>query len=457
MMRKTAVRLLILWLALLGGSACYAQGRFSQATPIGATQFFAALKEVSLDLRSDPSLAKFIPLPEQQTDIVKALAGHGIAVRPNAQVTLLVTVTHRAPVIESRNVTTGQVGDSTAVQGIYILTEFFVKAAALRNGKLHLVRAAPAVGWAGSTLAEDSDIRKFLLGDQTRQDTRNRFVEVFGDSLQAIVPNPPAETPWIVNSWTEKATAAADAEYVRLMTPGTPIDKSPLEGLNSTPEIYLSPRFNHDDCKADPGWNNAWTGVFQRLGWTGSQPPRVSVGHFFSCVYAYGLAAPRYFAVSDVIYLQQSDLVFELNGKPVRAWGELLTTHHEKFALEDTIKELLADFIPRNIQDFLTDLVLGPGTEAAGSGTTPSPVTPGSHTSGAVPSPLGHGTRNTMFRGKKVVSWSDGIDQRWFYEDGSPVEEAYKLTGTVGGPSLTIAPRLGRSSIRRRLAEWDRC
>ena len=251
---RTIAHLMVMWLTFLGGSACYAQGRFSQATPISASQFFGALKEVSLDLRSDPSLAKFVPLAEQQADIVKALAAHGIAVRPNAQVTLLVTVTHRAPVIESRSVTTGQVGDSTAVQGIYILTEFFVKAAALRNGKLHLVRAAPAVGWAGSTRAEDSSIRKFLLGDETRQDARNRFVETFGDSLQAIVPNPTAETPWIVNSWTEKATAAADAEYVRLMTPGTPIDKSSLEGLNSTPEIYLSPNFNHDDCKADPSW-----------------------------------------------------------------------------------------------------------------------------------------------------------------------------------------------------------
>ncbi len=65
MPRKSAVRLLVLWLPLLGGSACYAQGRFSQATPISGSQFFAALKAVSLDLRSDPSLTKFIPLAEQ--------------------------------------------------------------------------------------------------------------------------------------------------------------------------------------------------------------------------------------------------------------------------------------------------------------------------------------------------------------------------------------------------------
>jgi hypothetical protein len=359
--------LLVLLLPLLGGSACYAQGRFSQATPISGSQFFAALKEVSLDLRSDPSLTKFIPLAEQQNEIIKALAGYGISVRPNMQVTLVVTAIHHDPVIESKDVGTGQVADSTVVHGIYIVTEFFLKTAALRNGKLHPVMAAPALTSSGSDQAEDSGIRKFLVGDQTLQDIRNRFVRIFGECLHKITTDTdPQETPWFVDSWTDKAKAAADADYVTLMRPGTPVDKNPFEGLSSAPLLMLDPRFNglQDYCKADPGWKDAWTRVFQRLGWTGSQPPRVALTHTFSCVYAFGLAAPRYFALSDLIYLLQSDLVFELNGKPVRAWGEIYLTHHEKLALEDTMKERLGDFIPRNIQDFLTDLVLGNGPDA---------------------------------------------------------------------------------------------
>jgi hypothetical protein len=377
MTRKNAARLLALCLPLLGGSASYAQGRFSQAAPISGSQFFSALKEVSVDLRSDPSLAKFIPLAEQQDDIAKALAGYGIAVRPNAQVALVVTVTHHDPTIESRIVSTGQVGDSTVVHGIYILTEFFLKTAALRNGKLHPVMAAPALSWSASEQAEDTSLRKLLLGDQTRQDIRNRFVRIFADCLDGIVKdtdNP--GTPWFVDSWTEEAKAAADADYVKLMRPGTPIDKNPMEGLSSAPQISLLPDFNglQDDCKADPGWNDAWSRVFQRLGWTGSQPPRLDLSHIFTCSYAFGLAAPRYYALSDLIYLLQSDLVFELNGKPVRKWGVLYLTHHETFALEDTVKERSAEFIPRNIQDFLTDLVLGngPGTGPIPSGTQSS-------------------------------------------------------------------------------------
>ena len=341
-MTRTAAYLLVLWLPVLGGSACYAQSRFSQATPISGSQFFSALKEVSLDLRSDPSLAKFIPLAEQQNEIVKALATYGISVRPNMQVTLMVTVTHHEPTIESKSVTTGRVEESRVVNGIYILTEFFLKTAALRNGKLHPVMAAPALAWSGSEQAEDSGFRKLVMGDETRQDIRNRFVRIFGECLQKVTRDTaPQETPWFVDSWTEKAKAAADADYVKLMSPGTPVDKNPLAELSSAPKITLDPRFNEDSCKADPGWKNSWTRVFERLGWTGSQPPRLALTHFFSCTYAYGLAAPRYFALSDVIYLLQSDLVFELNGRPVRIWGEIYATHHQRLALslDDPIQD----------------------------------------------------------------------------------------------------------------------
>ncbi len=169
------------------------------------------------------------------------------------------------------------------------------------------------------------------------------------------------------------------------MSPGTPVDKNPFEGLSSAPQITLDPRFNasDDDCKAYPGWNDAWTRVFQRLGWTGSAPPRVALTHIFSCVRGLGLItdlgngssqAEHYFALSDLIYLLQSDLVFELNGKPVRAWGSIYLTHHETLALENTVNEQLGEFIPRNIQDFLTDVALGngPDTRPIPSGTQSS-------------------------------------------------------------------------------------
>ena len=98
MVQKGAVHFII-WLLLLGGWSVYAQTSYSQAAEIDDSEFLNAVKEVSLDLRSAESLAQYISPAAQRNEIVSALAGYGIAVRPNAQVTLVVAVTDHRPVI----------------------------------------------------------------------------------------------------------------------------------------------------------------------------------------------------------------------------------------------------------------------------------------------------------------------------------------------------------------------
>jgi hypothetical protein len=368
---------------LPGVAPLYAQNKYSQAVSIDDGEFLGAVKEVALDLHSDDSLGQYIPLATQRNEIVRALAGYGITVRPNAPVTLAVTVTSHLPVIEFRDANTNAVEDKSVVHGIYINARFFMRAAALRNGKLHLVWAAPETCFSGNTLAEDNSMRKLLLGDSTLQDNQKMFVSVVGDCLNALAPQPPpeptslqglralaaeqqgpppAEPPWVVSSWTEKAKTAVDAEFVRIMSPGAPVDKTPIEGLSDAPEIELDPHFEHDDCKADAAWRSRWTSVFQRMHWTDAQqPPTLSLKHSFSCVYAYG-APPRYFALSDSIFLKEANVVFQLNGRVVRKWTSLVTAHHEQLALEDGLANLLDNFLPQNIRDFqyrLTDLRLG--------------------------------------------------------------------------------------------------
>ena len=178
-------------LVLLGGSALDAQNRYSQAAEIDDSEFLSSVKEVSLDLRSDASLAQYISLAAQRNEIVSALAGYGIAVRPNAQVTLVVTVTDHRPVVDFKNVRTGLVEETIAIHGIYISLRFFVKAAALRNGKLHLVWVAPETSFSGRSLAEDNATRKLLFGDPTLQDNQKMFVSVLGDCLKALAPPAP--------------------------------------------------------------------------------------------------------------------------------------------------------------------------------------------------------------------------------------------------------------------------
>lgn len=433
-MRKFAVHLPVLWLTLLGSAVCSAQGTFSQATYITESQFFAQVKEVSLELRSDPSLTKFVSVAEQQSAITRTLGGYGIAVRSGSPVTLVATVTHTQDTVESRDRVTGRVEDTTVIHGIYISAQFFVKAAALRNGKLHLVMASPALGWSGSTQAEDSGVRKFLVGDQTRQDIKDRFVRIFGESLKVIASRSTRDdAPWFVDAWTDKAKAAVDADYLKLMSSDAPAEKSQVKDLSSAPIIALDPEFTHESCKADPAWNNSWMRVFERLGWTDKQEPQnLYLAHFFSCTYAYGLTAPRYFALSDRITLSERNLVFQLNGKLFRTWSEILTTHHEMLALEDTLDDRLDGFIPRHIQEFLTDLVLGNGSDDRPIAA--APLRP----AGTIPKLFAKGTKNTRLQSAEITAWSEGDDQRWYYETGTPIPDAYRLTGVSESPLFDL-------------------
>jgi hypothetical protein len=441
MMRKIAVHWQIVCFSLLGSSVCSAQATFSQATYITESQFLGQLKEVSLDLRSDPSLTKFISLAEQQNDIARTLSGYGIAVRSNSPVTLVARVTHTQDTVESRDRVTGRVEDTTVIHGIYISAQFFVKAAAWRNGKLHLMMASPALGWSGSTQAEGSGVRKFLVGDETQQEIKDRFIRIFGESLKAIASRSARDdAPWFVDTWTDKAKAAVDADYLKLMSSDVPFDKNPLKDLSSAPIIALDPEFTHESCKADPAWNVAWARVFERLAWTDKQEPRnLYLAHFFSCVYAYGLTAPRYFALSDRITLFERNLVFQLNGKLFRTWSEILTAHHEKLALEDTLDDRLEGFIPRHIQEFLTDLVLGNGSDDRPISTAPQrPV-------GSIPKLFAKGTKSTRLQLAEITAWNDGDDQRWFYENGTPIPDTYQLTGVAESPLFDLRFKGGNS------------
>ena len=75
---------------------------------------------------------------------------------------------------------------------------------------------------------------------------------------------------------------------------------------------------------------------------------------------------PRYFALSDNIFLREANVVFQLNGKAGPQVGKsCLRRITSNLRLRTTSPAALDDFVPRNIQDFLTDLVLGNSSDAA--------------------------------------------------------------------------------------------
>ena len=443
-MRPIPTHLLLLPLLTLSTSTGQAQGRYSQATYITPKQFLAQLKEVSLYLITDSSLTRMVPLAEQRDAVDRALAVYGITVRPNSPVSIEVRVTHTRDTFQLINNDTGRHDGDRVIQVIFVGVKFFVKAAAWRHGRLHWVMAAPAVGWAGSTQEQDDDnFRKLLLGDQTRQNLKRRFGELFAESLKSVAEETTGEDkPWSVNAWTAAAKAAVDAAYAAQRSTAD-VDVTALQDVNSMPELSLEPVFDNSSCKADPGWSNAWTRGFEGLHWTDTKGPNnLFLGHQFSCGYA---EASRYFSLADRINLSERNLVFELNGKLFRRWGVIFSTHHEILAVDEDIAQRSPAFLPQSIEAALQDLEIhqiaagDPNDEPLPAAADATPL----HAPGAIPHPLDHGTLNTMFRGKKVVSWNNESDRRWYYEDGSPVEQAYQLDGVAASPLFDYRPRPG--------------
>jgi hypothetical protein len=379
------------------------QGKtFSQAPYITQSQFLKSVKEVSLTLESAPSLGRYISVAEQRSDIVSELAKYGIAVRPNAPVSLLAKVDHHVSVSTRtyRGVGTPSLanpGGTVVDQGteqfpihdISVALRFLVRAGAWRNGKFYLVAASPASGSYVTDLIEDSDSQKSVYGDNTLKEIKDLFTEDVAGSLKRIASNSKAETkPWSVTSWTEKDKESADAEFTKTVSPQSAIDKRPLDGLDTVPELSLEHITDSHDCDPDSSWGDLWKKAFQRLGLVEKRgEPTLLLHHVFKCHFDYGLTASRgrsplnYYWIFDTISLVEYNLVFDLNGTLVRRPGELLYSYHSARTLERDIRPPTQDYFPLSISDFLVDLTVSNGnTPPISAAPSPRPAVPSATT-----------------------------------------------------------------------------
>jgi len=131
-------------LGLAPRMALAAGNTYSEAPVITKSQFLHELKEVAVTFAFDPWLAKYISEAEQQAYVTKALARYNIAVRSNAPVSLLVTLDHVPTTIRETTTFFRRPDQITIYQdhNFYYSMGFFVRAAALRDGKLHPVQQA---------------------------------------------------------------------------------------------------------------------------------------------------------------------------------------------------------------------------------------------------------------------------------------------------------------------------
>src|SRR5207249_4973867 len=117
------------------------QGKtFSQAPYITESQFLKLAKEVSLTFEGASSLEKYVSAAEQRSTVERELAKYGITARPNAPVSVLATVIHKVSVYTKTRVGgSSSGGEEFPIHGLTFELKFFVRAAAMRDRKLHLV------------------------------------------------------------------------------------------------------------------------------------------------------------------------------------------------------------------------------------------------------------------------------------------------------------------------------
>lgn len=350
---------------------------FSGAPFMSPSQFLSEVKAVSLTFEPNRSAETYLSGAEQRTYIETALVRYGIAVRPNAPVSLLVTFEHRPSTLRSTTVySRGSENKDMQLHDIIVTMQFFVRAAALRNGTFHVLLVAPATAAYSLDWTRPQDV-------SVAKEFKENFANSLTECLKQIASDTKGETaPWPVASWSEKDKATADADFEKLMHSHPAIEKRQFEGLNVLPELKLSQAENNGEvcvwvmatlswhcgksktpprsepCVKDSLWRESWNRSFQRLGWVDTHgQAAVSLTHTFGCYRKHAML--DYVWLWDFVSLNERNVVFELNGRLVRMDVTIFSTNRMAIALEAQIKSTLQDYLPRSILDSLTQIVLG--------------------------------------------------------------------------------------------------
>lgn len=343
---------------------------FAEAVPIIAGQFLQEVKEVSLSIVTAPTLAKYIPDAQLKGYITDLLNFYHIAVKPTAPVALQVTVDEllsdftRTDTYRDRFVpgATYDTNEGFHAHTLTVELQFFVRGAAWRNGAVHPVVAAPVSTMYFNDVTEARELRKQLIGDETREIMQTAITGLLTSSFKDVATGKTMDqTPWPVMSMSEKDKAAANAAFVKAMSGAVSPDKRPTDGLDSTPKLELKPALDDECGKADPSWSDFWEAEFVRQGWTKPEQG-VTLYHYMNCQWVQYLGIGGYYHLVNIIGLYEPNVVFQLNGKFFRKQSELFATHHMAATIGDRLPELQQSFIPRSIMQFFADLTLGKRT-----------------------------------------------------------------------------------------------
>jgi hypothetical protein len=98
---------------------------------------------------------------------------------------------------------------------------------------------------------------------------RKLITEMLMLSLKQIATDKTIDdTPWPIGGWSDKEKATANAAFAKTMA-SSGFEKRHTEGLDSIPELELTPKIS-DDCKHEP--RGRISGTLSSNGWAGASP-----------------------------------------------------------------------------------------------------------------------------------------------------------------------------------------
>lgn len=343
---------------------------FAEAVAISASQFLQEVQAVSLSIVTAPTLAKNIADAELKRYVVDLLSFYHISVKPNAPVALQVTVDEllsdftRTDTYRDRFVPGGtyDTREGFHAHTLTVSLEFFVRTAVWRNGAFHPVIVAPVSMIYFNDVTEGRELRKQVIGDETRADMQTAITDLLTSSLKELATGTTIDkTPWPVNTWSEKEKAVVNAAFAKAMSVSATPEKRPTEGLDSTPTLDLKPEMDEECGKPDPSWSDFWNAEFVRQGWV--KPAQgVTLYHYVNCRWVQYLGMGAFYHLVDTIVLYEPNIVFQLNGKFFRKRSEIFSTHRMVTTMGDRLPELQQGFIPRSIMEFFMNMTLGKRT-----------------------------------------------------------------------------------------------
>jgi hypothetical protein len=314
---------------------------FSEAVYITPSEFLKQLKEVSLKVTNE---AAAVADATERAYVTKALAARGITVRAGAPVSVVADFREVPPTV----------GDEDQIHHIYATLDFYTRVVVMRSGQAHLVMAAPARGYSESFYIEGSGLNKFVFGDTTWRDLNDMVAALIDIDLDQIDANNVIDdVAWPVKTWGAAQKAAADAQFLRLMSSGK-VDDDVLKDIATAPRLELvQPATDNPEnfCSAPRDWRNRWNDIFDAHVWDLPTDPARTLRHSFSCSWQHYRRG--FFTVADDIALRESHGVFALNGRVFRKPVTLLAQHgvgwigNDETALNSNIEKVIDSALGR--------------------------------------------------------------------------------------------------------------